>query len=88
MTSHKLAHAYFLECCYGAGSRTWCVCLRVFSIAITRELRHSAKVCEPIHMCNSDFRDVRAMCGQDVMSDFHSAFLMVEAGQIKSANIA
>ena len=29
-----------------------------------------AKVCEPIRMCDSDFRDVRAMCSREVTSDF------------------
>ena len=56
----------------------WCwlthivrICCAV-SIAITRGLRHNAKVYEPIRRCDSDFRDVRAMSSWVVTSDFHS----------------
>ena len=51
----------------------WCwfthiVRIRAFSIAITRGLRHNAKVCEPIQGCDCDFRDVRDIVleGSDV----------------------
>ena len=45
------------QCCYGAGSRTLCIYTRILH-SHNMGLHHSAKVCEPIRRCNSDFRDV------------------------------
>ena len=60
--SHDVIQArtrVFPQCCYGVGLRTL-VRLRAFSIAITRGLRHNAKVRESIRGCEGDFIDVRA----------------------------
>ena len=44
-------------------------------MAITRGLRHNAKVREPIHGCDGDFRGVRAKCSREMTSDFPSVFV-------------
>ena len=66
LTSHKLAHAYFLSVA---------MVLVHAHCEYTRILHsHNVKVREPICRCDSDFRDVRAMCSQEVTSDLHSAY--------------
>ena len=65
----------FPQCCYGAGSRTLCVYAH-FSIAITRGSRHNTKVREPFRGCDSDFRNLRAMCSREMTVRFSRHIIM------------
>ena len=67
VTSYKLAHTNFPECWF---TRLVHIHVREFSIAITRGLHHSAKVCERNSRVHGDSGGVNTICsrGCDVMT--------------------